>query len=62
MMWDVLGGVARRAWSRCDHSIEVSTEVNEKYKGDYHITLPYIPDEGLVESVVDEAWKKKDEK
>lgn len=62
MMWDVLGGVARRAWSRCDHSIEVSTEVNEKYKGDYHITLPYIPDEGLIESVVDEAWKKKDEK
>ncbi|MEA3285099.1 MAG: urocanate hydratase [Synergistota bacterium] len=59
MMWDVLGGVARRAWARCDHAIEVGGEVNEKYSGDYHITLPYIPDTDLISSVVDSAWKKR---
>lgn len=58
MMWDVLGGVARRAWARCDHAIEVSREVNRKYKGDYHITLPYIPDEDLVHRTVAKALKK----
>lgn len=59
MMWDVLGGVARRAWSRCDHAIEVGSEVNDKYDGDYHITLPYVPSQDLVAKTVAEAWKKK---
>lgn len=44
MMWDVLGGVARRAWARCEHAEEVSREVNVKYPGKYHITLPYHVD------------------
>ena len=59
MMWDVLGGVARRAWARCDHAVEVSGEMNAKYPSDYHITLPYIPKEDLVASVVEKAWKEK---
>ncbi len=59
MMWDVLGGVARRAWARCDHAIEVSREVNENYRGEYHITLPFVPKEDLVTSVVDKAWKRR---
>ena len=52
MMWDVLGGVARRAWARCEHAIEVSREVNTNYKGSYHITLPFIPDEDIVVNTV----------
>ncbi|MDD4835557.1 MAG: hypothetical protein PHU72_00440, partial [Dethiosulfovibrio sp.] len=59
MMWDVLGGVARRAWARCDHAVEVGSEVNGKYPSDYHITLPYVPKEDLVSSVVEKAWKEK---
>ena len=59
MMWDVLGGVARRAWGRCDHAVEVGAEVNGKYPGSYHITLPYVPDEGLVARAVDGAWEKR---
>ncbi|PIE53921.1 MAG: urocanate hydratase [Dethiosulfovibrio peptidovorans] len=59
MMWDVLGGVARRAWARCDHAVEVSRDVNENYRGEYHITLPFVPKEDLVTSVVDKAWKRR---
>ncbi|MEA3507578.1 MAG: urocanate hydratase, partial [Synergistota bacterium] len=36
MMWDVLGGVARRAWARCEHAEEVSRDINARYGGDYH--------------------------
>jgi len=59
MMWDALGGVARRAWARCENAEEVSREINSKYPGDYHITLPYVPDEDLVSKTVAEAWEKK---
>jgi len=58
MMWDVLGGVARRAWGRCEHAMEVGREINSKYKDSYHITLPYVPDDELVSKTVAEAIKK----
>lgn len=53
MMWDVLGGVARRAWARCEHAEEVGREVNAKYEGSYHITLPYHVAEELVARAVE---------
>ncbi|MDD3768446.1 MAG: urocanate hydratase [Aminobacterium colombiense] len=59
MMWDVLGGVARRAWSRCDHAIEVAMDINTKYAEDYHLTLPFIPDNALIEKTVEGAWEKR---
>jgi len=59
MMWDVLGGVARRAWARCEHAEEVSRDINARYAGEYHITLPYTPDEDLVSQTVEKVWKKK---
>jgi len=59
MMWDALGGVARRAWARCENAEEVSREINSKYPGDYHITLPYVPDEDLVSKTVAKAWEEK---
>jgi urocanate hydratase len=52
LMWDVMGGVARRSWARNEHSVFVSAEYNEKYKGKGHITLPFIADDGLVEKEV----------
>lgn len=55
MMWDVLGGVARRAWARCEHAEEVSRDINARYGGDYHITLPYTPDEDLVSKTVEKV-------
>jgi len=58
MAWDVMGGVARRAWARNPHSIGTSMEYNEKHKTTDHITLPYITDGDLIARVVEEALKK----
>jgi urocanate hydratase len=59
MMWDVLGGVARRAWARCEHAEEVSREVNTKYEGSYHITLPFRVADDLVRRTVAGSSEKK---
>ncbi|HCQ90973.1 MAG TPA: urocanate hydratase [Clostridium sp.] len=58
MAWDVMGGVARRAWARNPHSIETSMEYNQKHSSTDHITLPYITDENLISSVVEKALNK----
>ncbi len=50
--WDVMGGVARRAWARNDHAIETAAEWNIRLNGKGQISLPYIPDEHLVEKLV----------
>lgn len=51
MPWDVMGGVARRAWARNDHAIETSAEYNQMRPKD-HITLPYLTDESKIEALV----------
>lgn len=58
MAWDVMGGVARRAWARNPHSIETSMEYNNTCAGTDHITLPYLADDELVKKVVKEALEK----
>ncbi len=57
MAWDVMGGVARRAWARNPHSIETCLDYNEKYASSDHITLPFSADERLVKDTVNQAWK-----
>lgn len=57
MPWDVMGGVARRAWARNPHSIETVIEYNKNNKGTDHITLPYIADDELIKKVIDEKIK-----
>ena len=56
--WDVLVGVARRSWARNNGAMEVAREVNENQKSDYHIPLPYVPDEDLVVETVAKVFKK----
>lgn len=51
--WDVMGGVARRAWARNENSITTSIEYNNMNKGEAQITLPFVPKDSLVESLVD---------
>jgi urocanate hydratase len=51
MTWDVMCGVSRRAWGRCENAVEVGAEFNEKEK-DYQITLPFIPDEDEIKKAV----------
>jgi len=57
--WDVMGGVARRAWARNENSIETSIKYNEMRKGADHITLPFITDENLIKDLVAKAFKKE---
>lgn len=52
MPWDVMGGVARRAWARNKNSIETSIEFNKANGGRDHITLPYIVKEDLIKKLV----------
>ncbi|MCF2698689.1 MAG: urocanate hydratase [Fusobacterium mortiferum] len=57
MPWDVMGGVARRAWARNPHSIETVIEYNNNNKGTDHITLPYITNEDFIKKLVEEKVK-----
>lgn len=54
MPWDVMGGVARRAWARNENAISTSIEYNEIMKGKDHITLPYIVEDELIEKIIQE--------
>ncbi|KXG75629.1 urocanate hydratase [Thermotalea metallivorans] len=56
MPWDVMGGVARRAWARNENSITTSIEYNKENAGTDHITLPFIPKEELVKGLVEKAF------
>ena len=58
LLWDVMGGVARRSWARNENSITTSIEFNKNYQGKGHITLPYLADEQLVEELVEKAIKE----
>lgn len=58
MMWDVMGGVARRSWARNENSIETSVEYNERYKNKGHITLPFIPKDELIKDLINSKLKK----
>lgn len=52
MLWDVMGGVARRSWARNSHAVETSAIFNENYQEQYHITLPFIPKDDLIQNIV----------
>ena len=56
--WDVMGGVARRAWAGNENSIETVVKYNHFRRGSDHITLPFLTDEGMVENLVSQAFEK----
>ncbi|MBQ8151268.1 MAG: urocanate hydratase [Firmicutes bacterium] len=57
MMWDVMGGVARRNWARNENAVETSIAYNGNYSGKGHITIPYTAEDELVDRIVDEYVK-----
>ena len=57
MPWDVMGGVARRAWARNENAVTTSMEYNEIMQGDDHITLPYIAGDDAIKSAMDKYYK-----
>lgn len=50
--WDVMGGVARRAWAQNPHAVETARLYNQRNSGTDHITLPYPSDEKLINDLV----------
>jgi urocanate hydratase len=55
MPWDVMSGVARRAWARNEGSIETCAAWNEENTGGDHVTLPWVADDELVRRTVEKA-------
>ncbi len=52
MLWDVMGGVARRNWARNENSIETCMEYNEVMQGRDHITIPYRVSRELIKNII----------
>ena len=49
--WDVMVGVARRAWARNEHALETCLEYNRQHPSSDHITLPFEADIGAIGSL-----------
>lgn len=52
MPWDVMSGVARRAWARNENSITTVIEYNKMCEGEDHLTLPFIADDEMINELV----------
>lgn len=55
--WDVMGGVARRAWARNENALSTSIEYN-KLSDENHITLPYLTDDDYINELVSKNYVK----
>ena len=54
MLWDVMGGVARRSWARNENAMSTVKEWNDCMAGDgFMITEPFIADESYLNSLVE---------
>lgn len=51
MLWDVMAGVSRRAWATNPNAMETVEIYNQNMAGEDHITLPYVADEKLINSL-----------
>ena len=53
LSWDVISGVARRAWARNENALSTVGEFNRK-RSDGHITVPFIADDEYLTKLVKE--------
>ncbi|MBE6994123.1 MAG: urocanate hydratase [Ruminococcaceae bacterium] len=54
MMWDVMGGIARRSWARNAPAMETAALYNKTYGDVGHITLPYTVSDELIDNLIKE--------
>ncbi|MBN2245087.1 MAG: urocanate hydratase [Candidatus Aminicenantes bacterium] len=54
LSWDVIGGVARRAWARCEHAVDVGMAFNQREEK-AQITLPYSVDPALIAKTIKDS-------
>ncbi len=53
MLWDVMGGVARRSWARNENAMSTVREWNDtQAKNGFMITEPFIADEEMIKNLV----------
>ncbi|MDE5878073.1 MAG: urocanate hydratase [Muribaculaceae bacterium] len=53
MLWDVMGGVARRAWARNENAVATVKEWNQQHGQDgFVITEPFIADEEMLKKLL----------
>ena len=57
MLWDVMGGVARRSWARNEHAMETAAQFNGTHADGYHITMPYLADDRLIDETVNKGTR-----
>jgi len=50
--WDVMGGVARRAWAGNDNAVSTSIDYNVENQATDHITIPYRVDEKIINELL----------
>jgi len=58
LSWDVMGGVARRAWARNPNAIKTVEEWNQDNKETGHITQPQLVEDGLVEELIQSKYQQ----
>jgi urocanate hydratase len=56
MSWDVMGGVARRNWSRNPNAMEVAIAYNKENTNGDQITIPFLVDEASVADAVESLF------
>jgi urocanate hydratase len=52
MNWDVMGGVARRNWSRNPNAMEVAVQYNQNNSNGDQITIPHLVDDELLREFI----------
>ncbi len=57
MEWDVMNGIARRSWARNENALNTAKKWNELNLGRGHITMPYIADDDLLNSLIEKIKK-----
>jgi urocanate hydratase len=61
MSWDVMGGVARRNWSRNPNAMEVAVAYNRENSNGDQITIPYVPDDSQITDAVAAVFKESEQ-
>lgn len=58
--FDVMVGVARRNWARCDNAMSTVKEYNQCYGEHNHITMPYLTNDNVIQNVI-KTYKEGEE-
>ncbi len=57
--WDVLNGIARRAWARNENALETAAAWNDRHPERGHISLPHLAEDQLVDDLIERSFPGK---